>query len=129
MGKLREEVKAQEAHTIDIWQSSSFNDGNVKHTCSLSKLSGRTGLLPAFYQNKNKNKEIKLKPTIFLISKLNNITINNETLDQQVHLLLLVNIMGPFAVSAICCIAARKPRSSRKVISTSSKRIKGLTSL
>lgn len=37
--------------------------------------------------------------------------------------------MGPFAVSAICCIAARKPRSSRKVISTSSKRIKGLTSL
>ena len=70
MGKLREEGKAQEAHTIDIWQSSSFNDGNVKHTCSLSKLSGRTGLLPAFYQNKNKNKEIKLKPTIFLISKL-----------------------------------------------------------
>ena len=64
MGKLREEGKAQEAHTIHIWQSSSFNDGNVKHTCSLSKLSGRTGLLPAFYQNKNKNKEIKLKPTI-----------------------------------------------------------------
>ena len=42
-------------------------------------------------------------------------------------LLLLVSITGPFAFSAICCIAETKPRSSVKVISTSSKRIKCLS--
>lgn len=43
-------------------------------------------------------------------------------------LLLLVNIMGRFAVSASCWMVETKPRSSQRAVSTSSKRIRVLVS-